>query len=81
LPDLHAQRLGNLDEIESGDVPFAALDSAIIGPVNVSKTGKPLLREILLFAQAADLSAERNELLAFHGANRLSASGFLFHGL
>jgi len=44
LPDLHIQRVRNLDEIQRGDIPLSAFNAAVVSAVNVSETGELFLR-------------------------------------
>jgi len=54
------QCLGNFLDVNQGDIPFTALDSSNIRPIESPNIRKFLLRNPSLFAPIADCSAEPN---------------------
>ena len=75
FPNLHIKCVGNLDEVERGDIAFSAFNPAVVGAVNVGETSELLLRKLCLFTQAANLPAEQYKLAVFHRARSLQAHG------
>ena len=76
LSDFSVQRIGNLDDVDSGNIPFSPLNAAVIGAVNVGESGKIFLRKVLLLTQTTDLLPKQSKFPILHGEQLIGTRRF-----
>jgi hypothetical protein len=53
--DVDVQSDGNFDEVTGGQIPFPALNRAVVGSVKSGLCGKLFLRQTVVFSEFTDL--------------------------